>query len=208
MGYGFRAINNNNEIVIDSDFKVFQIFDDTVVTGAYNATYNLFFYPADNNSLVFISVPVGGYVGKTHTGQFISNMSSLSFRYLRVASELTGLQPYGLKVFNALGEPTYASDAAIESIKEVYRKGTIFYWTGGAGYNTFPASIGFDSSYSENLSDEWYAITAPVYSTMGSRWQTSVVFRQTSSVVHGVMRPYALAPNNVIAPEPFWFLTA
>lgn len=208
MSYGFVSSNSSGEIVIDSEFKVYQIFDDTLVSGIFDSTYNLYFYPADNDSLVFFYIAVGSYVGKTHTGQFISNQSSLTFRYLRTASELTGTPSYGLKVFDAFGDATYASDAAIENIKETYRNGSAFYWTGGSGFNTFPASLPFDSTYSRNVSDEWYAITAPVSSTFGSRWQTSVVFRETSSVVHGVMRPYASAPNNVIAPEPFWFLTA
>jgi hypothetical protein len=208
MSYGFACSNDSGEIVIDSSFKVYQIFDDTTVSGTFDATYNLYFYPADNDSLVFFNIPVGGYVGKTHTGEFISNESSLTFRYLRTASEIVSTDAYGLKVFDAFGEATYSSGAAIESIKETYRKGTIFYWTGGSGFDTFPSTITFDPTYSENLSDDWYAITAPVSSTFGSRWQTSVVFRETSSVVHGVMRPYASAPNNVLAPEPFWFLTA
>jgi hypothetical protein len=208
MSYGFLANNDSGEAVIDSSFKVYQIFDDTTVTGVFDSTYNLYFYPSDNDSLVFFSIPVGGYVGKTHTGQFISNESSLSFRYLRTASEIESSGAYGLKVYDEFGDATYSSDAAIESIKETYRKGTVFYWTGGSGFNTFPSTIPFDSAYSENLSGSWYAITAPVSSTFGNRWQTSVVFRETSSVIHGVMRPYASAPNNVVAPEPFWFLTA
>lgn len=208
MSYGFSCTNDDDEIVIDSEYKAFQLFDDATLSGTFDSTYNLYFYPADNDSLVFFEIPVGGYVGKTHTGQFISSESTLSVRYLRVASEVTTPDAYGLKVFDAFGDVAYSSEAELDNVKEAYRKGTTFYWTGGSGFDSFPSTLTFNGNYSENVSESWYAITAPVSSTFGGRWQASVIFRETSSVIHGVMRPYASAPSNILSPEPFWFLTA
>lgn len=208
MAYGFEAKNANDEVVISSDVPAYQLFDEQTVTGTYDSTYNLYTYPADNSSFVFINIPVGGYAGRTHTGTFISSESSLDFRYLRIASEITSTNPYGLRVFDALGNATYESSFEVENVDDVFRIGLRIYYTGGSGYDTFPSTYPFDSSVSAYTTADWYAINAPVFVTSGSRWQCSVVFRETSTYVHGVLRPYASSSTNITAPEPFYFVTA
>jgi hypothetical protein len=208
MAYGFEAKNADGQVVIDSNFPAYQLFDEQTISGTFDSTFNLYKYPADNASLAFINIPVGGYAGKAHTGEFISSESSLTFRYLRIVSSITQTDLYGLKLFDELGNITYASGAEAENIKAHYRTGLYIYYTGGSGYDTFPSSVTFSSTYSVNEASDWYAISAPVYTTTGSHWQCSVIFRETSTYVHGVLRPYQTAPSNITAPEPFIFATA
>ncbi len=208
MAYGFRATNSSGEVVIDTESPAYQLFDEQTVSGTYDSTYNLYVYPADNASLVFYNIPIGGYVGRTHTGTFISNESSLSFRYLRISPSVALPSNYGLQLFDALGNTTYSSGAELEVVTEAYRTGTYVYYTGGSGFNTFPSTVSFSSNYSVYEDSDWYSVTAPVYSTFPSTYQCAVIFRETSTYVHGVMRPYATAPSSVISPEPFYFVTA
>jgi hypothetical protein len=208
MAYGFSATNSDGEVVIDTNSPAYQLFDEQTVSGTYDSTYNLYVYPADNASLVFYNIPIGDYVGKTHTGTFISSASSLSFRYLRIAPNVAAPSNYGMKLFDASGNITYSSGAEIEVVKAAYRTGSSFYYTGGSGFNTFPSTLTFDSAYSTYEDSDWYSVTAPVFSTFPSTYQCAVIFRETSTYVHGVMRPYATAPSSTISPEPFYFVTA
>ena len=208
MAYGFKAVNSDGEVVLDTDFPVYQLFDEETVSGTYDSTYNLYVYPADNSSLVFYNIPIGSYVGKTHTGTFISDQSSLSFRYLRISSALSLSESYGLKLFDGLGNITFSSEAEVEDVKAAYRTGVNLYYTGGSGFNTFPSTLPFSPNYSVYETTDWYAITTPTYQTFPGLWQCAVVFRETSTYAHGVMRPYATAPTNVQNPEPFYFISA
>lgn len=198
MAYGFYAENSFGETVIDTETPVYQLFSGGVQSGFYNSTYNLYEYPADNASFVFFNLSVGDWAGKTHTGTFISNRNTLGIRSLRIAPQITPSSNYGLRLFDASGNITYSSDAEIESIEGSYRIGGGYLET---SLTSFPTTLPFDATYSRNETADWFALNASAFTTLSNYYACSVIFKETSTYIHHVLKRYATAPNSVLNPE-------
>lgn len=200
--YGFSITNNNNQIIIDTKYKIFQLFDKVTISGVYDSIYKIYKYSGSPSDFKLFDIPVGKFVGRTHDGGLISDMPTLTIRKLRLSSNIPIVNQYGIQLFNESGECTYQSGAEVEYVTDKYSpSGTSAYYSSGSTIPDFPYNVSYYEKAINPL-NTYFGINMYHFITAGFKYQSPVVYRKSLGYIHMVYVPYATSSTFNINPEP------
>ena len=163
--YGFYIKNGNGAVVLTDEYIIYQLFEETTLTGIYNPTFDCYTYQGDSSSIQFFRIDVWDWLGRTHNNVIISNKSSIVTRKLKTSNSITvsGTE-YGLNLYNAQGVLTYSSNSPVGGIKEFIDSNSVIFST--PLFTTSPNTTHPDKDYS------WFCIT--------TTWIVSGIFNTVS----------------------------
>lgn len=192
MTYGIEVKNENNEVIIDSNFPAYFLFQEVTVSGVASVN-NLFRYDFSTIPAfpAFVQVDVGDFFGANPAGYW-SFKSSLTFKAIKTADEMPDPTGYGAIAYNSSGIKTWFANGPAVVLKDFF-------------------TISVNGSYTTDA--DWVSILTrlPMSRPVGLNQRLNViqgVERTSTSEYIWTGRDAGFAPNFEVGPWPLSCLFA
>lgn len=134
MSYGFEIRNENDELVVDSEYPCLLINADVTLTGTViNTPFGeRYSFPPQPNFLSFYVLEVGQYVIISVNGGIISNRQTLRIVGAEPANNIAETENYGISVFDDNGNNVFHGSNELLALNGGYvftKYGNEFYET-------------------------------------------------------------------------------
>lgn len=198
--FTFQVKNGNDEIYVDTTHKVYQLFEEVTITGSWDSVYLLYKYSTSSSVFDMVLFEPGTWIGKTFTGYYISNKSSLTFRKLKVSDDIaiTNGTSHGIHLFNELGELTFSSLSPVGTIKDVRMLNfTVVSTT--LFTDIYPSNPNLQEITTSYM---WLGLTgASSLNTSGKAYADTVYRKNSTTIVGKVGREFGVTSFQVVSAE-------